>query len=55
MIAMHATPDNPILGFTQVAQHILNVICAMNFSGAKFNQSSDIYNSLFKFNVNETL
>ena len=40
---MGATLDRPILGFTQVTKHVLNVIGAMNFSGAKFNQSSDAY------------
>ena len=26
-----------ILGFTQVTEYILNIVCAMNFSGTKFN------------------
>ena len=40
---MHAMSERPILGFTQVTEHILNIICAMNFSGDKFNQFSDMY------------
>ena len=39
---MGATLDRPISGFTQVTKHVLNVIGAMNFSGAKFNQSSGV-------------
>ena len=31
------------LGFTQVTQHISNVIYAMNSSGVKSNQSLDIF------------
>ena len=36
LIIIHATPDSPIIGFTQVTQYILSVTCTMNFSGAKF-------------------
>ena len=36
LIIIHATPDSPILRFTQVTQYILSVTYAMNFSGAIF-------------------
>ena len=42
-IVMQEISDSSILGFTQVTQHILNIIYAMNSSGVKFNQSLDIF------------
>ena len=42
-IVMQEISDSSILGFTQVTQHILNIIYVMNSSGIKFNQSLDIF------------
>ena len=42
-IVMQEISGSSILGFTQVTQHVLNIIYAMNSSGVKFNQSLDIF------------
>ena len=36
LIVMHATPNNSIIGFPKVSQHILNVIYVMKLSESKF-------------------
>ena len=49
LIIMHPTSDSPTTGFTQGAQLILSVTCALNFSGYKFNQSfNNFFFSLIK-------
>ena len=52
LIVMHATPNNPIIGFPKVSQHILNVIYVMKLSESKFKQSFDniihIYMYIYK-------
>ena len=42
-IVMQEISGSSILGFTQVTQHVLNIIYAMNSSGVEFNQSLDIF------------
>ena len=42
-IVVQEISGSSILGFTQVTQHLLNIIYAMNSSGVKFNQSLDMF------------